>query len=208
VRLLSWVSLGYMVAEGAIAIAAGLVAGSIALIGFGIDSAIEGAASVLIIWRFTGHRIVSDRAERIAQRGVAIQFFLLAPYVAFESVRVLVLAERPATSWLGIALAASSLVVMPYLGIAKQRLADALGSPATRGEGRQNLLCASLSAALLVGLLGNALAGAWWLDPAVGLLIAAVALKEGADAWRGRGCCAPGKAPGSERCDDGCCGPG
>jgi hypothetical protein len=96
---------------------------------------------------------------------------------------------------------------MPYLGIAKQRLADALGSAATRGEGRQNLLCAGLSAALLVGLLGNALAGAWWLDPLVGLLIAAVAVKEGADAWLGRGCCVPGEAPRAAACEDDCCAP-
>lgn len=188
VRLLSWVSLAYMAVEGGIAILAGILAGSIALIGFGIDSAIEGFASAIIVWRFTGHRIASDAAETRAQKLVAIQFFILAPYVAVESVRALASGEHAQVSWLGIALAASSLVVMPYLGIAKSRLADRLGSPATRGEGRQNLLCAFLAGALLIGLLANAAVGAWWLDPVIGLLIAAVAVKEGAEAWRGEGC--------------------
>lgn len=207
VRMLSWFSLVYMVAEGAIAITAGVIAGSIALVGFGIDSAIEGFASAIIVWRFTGHRIFSETAERRAQRLVALQFFLLAPYVAYEAVAALARGERPSVSWLGIALAASSLVVMPYLGIAKQRLAEALGSPATKGEGRQNMLCAYLSAALLAGLLANALFGAWWLDAVVGLAIAAVAVKEGLEAWRGEGCCvvAPpeaGMAPAGGCCDD------
>jgi divalent metal cation (Fe/Co/Zn/Cd) transporter len=198
VRLLSWVSLGYMTLEGAVAITAGVLAGSIALIGFGIDSAIEGFASAIIVWRFTGHRIFSDAAERRAQKLVAVQFFLLAPYVAYESVHALLAGERPEASWLGVALAAASVVVMPYLGLAKQRLAERLGSAATRGEGRQNMLCAYLAGALLLGLLANALAGAWWLDPAVGLLIAAVALKEGTEAWRGEGCaCVAGS-----RCGD------
>ena len=105
-----------------------------------------------------------------------------------ESVRALTAGEHAAVSWLGIALSASSLVVMPYLGIAKSRLADRLGSAATKGEGRQNLLCAYLAGALLIGLVANAAFGAWWLDPAVGLLIAAVAVKEGLEAWRGEGC--------------------
>jgi divalent metal cation (Fe/Co/Zn/Cd) transporter len=177
-----------MTVEGSVAILAGVLAGSIALIGFGIDSAIEGFASAIIVWRFTGHRIFSDAAEHRAQKLVAIQFFALAPYVAFESVKALIAGQHPDTSWLGIGLSASSLVVMPYLGIAKQRLADQLGSAATKGEGRQNMLCAYLAGALLLGLLGNALVGAWWLDPAVGLLIAAVAVKEGREAWRGEGC--------------------
>ena len=188
VRLLSWLSLAWMAVEGGVAIAAGAAASSIALIGFGLDSAIEGFASLVIVWRFTGARMFSAHAERRAQQLVAVQFFLLAPYVAVESVRALAGGERADASWVGIALAVSSVVLMPVLGIAKQRLADRLGSAATRGEGRQNLLCAYLAGALLLGLLGNALAGAWWLDPAVGLLIAAVAVKEGRDAWRGEGC--------------------
>jgi divalent metal cation (Fe/Co/Zn/Cd) transporter len=208
VRLLSWASLGYMAIEGAIAILAGIVAGSIALIGFGIDSAIEGFASAIIVWRFTGHRVFSDAAETRAQKLVALQFFVLAPYVGFESIRALIGGERPEISWVGIALSASSLIVMPYLGIAKQRLADQLGSAATRGEGRQNLLCAYLAGALLIGLLGNALLDAWWLDSIVGLLIAGVAVKEGLETWRGEGCaCVSSPLPldgPPDRCHDDC----
>lgn len=150
---------------------------------------IEGVASLVIVWRFTGTRMFSEAAERRAQKLVAVQFFILAPYVGFESVQALVTGERPDASWLGIALSATSLAVMPYLGIAKQRIAEQIGSAATRGEGRQNILCAYLAGALLIGLLGNALAGAWWLDPLVGLLIAAVAIREGREAWRGEACC-------------------
>jgi divalent metal cation (Fe/Co/Zn/Cd) transporter len=209
VKLLSWLSLAWMTVEGAVAIAAGIVAGSIALVGFGLDSAIEGFASVIIIWRFTGHRVFSGAAEERAQKLVAIQFFLLAPYIAFESTKALIGAERPAVSWVGIGLAIGSVIFMPMLGIAKQRLADQLGSAATAGEGRQNMLCAYLAAALLAGLLGNALVGAWWLDPAVGLLIVAVAVKEGVDAWRGEGCCVASPLDGSGLpCEDECCSPG
>jgi divalent metal cation (Fe/Co/Zn/Cd) transporter len=211
VKLLSWLSLAWMTVEGAVAIAAGVVAGSIALVGFGLDSAIEGFASVIIIWRFTGHRVFSHAAEERAQKLVAIQFFLLAPYVAFESIKGLVSAEHPDVSWVGIGLAIGSVIFMPMLGIAKQRLADQLGSAATAGEGRQNMLCAYLAGALLVGLLGNAAVGAWWLDPTVGLLIASVAVREGAEAWRGEGCCVSSPLDGvgfaDDPCDDDCCTP-
>jgi divalent metal cation (Fe/Co/Zn/Cd) transporter len=189
-RMLSWLSLAWMGAEGAIAITAGILAGSIALVGFGIDSAIEGFASVIIVWRFTGSRLLSHAAEERAQKLVAVQFFLLAPYVTAEAIHKLVTEEHPSTSWLGVGLTASSLVGMPFLGLAKRRLADKLGSVATRGEGTQNLLCAYLAGAVLVGLLGNTLLGLWWLDPAAALVIAAVAVKEGRESWRGEGCCA------------------
>jgi divalent metal cation (Fe/Co/Zn/Cd) transporter len=188
-RLLSWASLGYMVVEGIVAVVAGIVAGSIALIGFGIDSAIEGFASVIIVWRFTGSRILSESAERTAQKLVAVQFFILAPYVGIEAIRSLINGHRPDESLVGIALAASSVVVMPLLGRAKQRIGARIGSSATASEGKQNLLCAYLAAALLVGLLGNALFSAWWLDPAVALFIAYVAVQEGREAWRGDACC-------------------
>jgi divalent metal cation (Fe/Co/Zn/Cd) transporter len=125
--------------------------------------------------------------------------------------KALVTGDHPDASWLGIGLAASSVLAMPYLGFAKERLADRLGSAATRGEGRQNMLCAYLAGALPLGLLGNALLGAWWLDPAVGLLIAGVALKEGREAWRGEGCCVGdpigGSAADGPGCRDDCCAP-
>jgi divalent metal cation (Fe/Co/Zn/Cd) transporter len=188
-KLLSWISLGYMALEGLVAVVAGIVAGSIALIGFGLDSAIEGFASIVIVWRFTGWRTLSHRAEERAQKLVAIQFFVLAPYIAVESIRTLVNGSHAEESIVGIALAASSLVVMPWLGRAKQRIGSRMGSSATASEGKQNLLCAYLAGALLIGLLGNALFGAWWLDPVVGLLIAAVAVREGRESWRGDACC-------------------
>ncbi len=187
-RWLSWASLAYMSVEGGVAIVAGIVASSVALIGFGIDSAIEGFASVVIVWRFTGARALSPAAERRAQQLVALQFFALAPYVAFEAIQALLTGERADASWVGIGLAVTSLAVMPYLGVAKRRIGARIGSAATRGEGAQNLLCAYLSAALLVGLLGNAVLGLWWLDPAAALIIAGVALREGVETWRGDGC--------------------
>jgi divalent metal cation (Fe/Co/Zn/Cd) transporter len=119
----------------------------------------------------------------------AIQFFLLAPYVTFEALHMLVTGDKPQASWVGIALVTSSVIGMPFLGIAKRRLADTLGSVATRGEGTQSLLCAYMAASVLVGLLGNALLGLWWLDPAAALVVAAVAVKEGRETWRGEGCC-------------------
>jgi divalent metal cation (Fe/Co/Zn/Cd) transporter len=207
-RFLSWLSLVWMGFEGGIAIVAGVLAGSVALIGFGLDSAIEGVASVVIIWRFTGSRIHSPAAEDRAQKLVAVQFFILAPYVAYEAIAHLAGAENVEVSVLGMALTASSLIGMPLLGRAKQRVAAQLGSQATHGEGTQNLLCAYLAAAVFIGLLGNALFGAWWLDPIAALVIAAVAVREGVETWRGEGCCAsgpnldPAQAGG---CDDDCC---
>jgi len=204
VRQLSWLSLVWMGAEGAIAIVAGILAGSIALVGFGIDSAIEGFASAIIVWRFTGARMMSSAAEDRAQKLVAVQFFLLAPYVALEAVQALVTGERPDTSWLGIALTTSSVIGMPLLGVAKVRLAEQLGSVATKGEGNQNLLCAYLAGAVLIGLLGNALFGTWWLDPVAALVIAGVAVREGLETWRGEGCCSPTISL-DDPCDDDCC---
>jgi divalent metal cation (Fe/Co/Zn/Cd) transporter len=204
-KFLSWLSLVGMSLEGGIAITAGILAGSIALIGFGIDSAIEGVASVVIIWRFTGARMLSNVAEERAQKLVAIQFFLLAPYVTVEAVRHLASADHPDVSVLGMVLTTSSLIGMPLLGIAKQRVAHQLGSQATHGEGTQNLLCAYLAAAVLLGLVGNALFGWWWLDPIAALVIAGVAVKEGRETWRGDGCCAaPGLSPVAS-CEDDCC---
>ena len=206
-RFLSWLSLVWMGFEGGIAIVAGIIAGSIALIGFGIDSGIEGVASIVIIWRFTGSRIHSHAAEHRAQQLVAIQFFILAPYVAYEAIQHLISAERPGASALGMVLTATSVIGMPLLGRAKQKVAIQLGSQATHGEGTQNLLCAYLAAAVFVGLAGNALFGAWWLDPIAALVIAAIAVREGLETWRGEGCCAgpPLGRPEETGCQDECC---
>jgi divalent metal cation (Fe/Co/Zn/Cd) transporter len=208
VKLLSWLSLAAMSVEGIVALVAGIMAGSIALVGFGLDSAIEGFASVIIIWRFTGSRLMSETAEHRAQKLVAIQFFILAPYVGVESILALASGEHADVSVLGMTLAVFSLITMPLLGIAKQRIAGQIGSAATKGEGRQNVLCAYLAGALLIGLAANAIAGAWWLDPAVGTLIAAAAIKEGIEAWRGEGCCVGSPLDGfaaGAGCDDDCC---
>jgi len=174
--------------EGAVAVAAGLIAGSVALLGFGIDSVIEGLASVIIIWRFTGSRTLSEVAESRAQKAVAVSFFLLAPYIAFEALHTLLARDHALTSWFGIGLSAFSLAWMPVLGVMKKRLGQRLGSAATEGEGKQNLLCAYLAAAVLLGLLANTVFGLWWLDPVVGLLIAGLAVQEGKEAWEGQAC--------------------
>jgi divalent metal cation (Fe/Co/Zn/Cd) transporter len=188
-RLLSWLSLAYMTAEAAVAITAAVLAGSVALLGFGLDSGIEGLASVIVIWRFTGTRTLSETVEARARKAVAITFFLLAPYLAYDVTTTLTAANHATTSWLGIGLSIASLIVMPLLGIAKKRLGTRLDSGATSGEGTQNLLCAYLAAAVLVGLLANTLLGWWWLDPIIGLGIAALAVREGVEAWRGEDCC-------------------
>jgi divalent metal cation (Fe/Co/Zn/Cd) transporter len=187
-RLLSWLSLVWLGIEGAVAIAAGVMAGSIALIAFGLDSAIEGVASVVIIWRFTGSRLFSERAERRAQVLVAAQFFILAPFITYEGVEKLMTGGDIETSWLGIGLTIATLAICQPLGLAKRRLGAKLGSPATVGEGTQNLLCGYLAVAVLVGLLANALFGVWWLDPVVALGIAGVAVQEGRKALRGETC--------------------
>lgn len=199
-KLLSWISLVWMGAEGSIAITAGLIASSTALIGFGLDSAIEGFASLAIVWRFTGSRMHSEHAESRAQKFVAAQFFLLAPLVAFEALRDLYTGSPPDASWIGIGLAATSLVGMPLLGRAKQRLGQQLGSDATYGEGTQNLLCAYLAGAVLVGLLANAVLGAWWLDPIAALFVAGIAVVEGRRTLRGESCCVETTPTCSEAC--------
>lgn len=176
-----------------------------------MDSLIEGLASLVIVWRFTGSRLLSDAAEQRAQRLVAIQFFLLAPYIAYEALHDLIGREPPSVSWVGIALSVVSLITMPLLGRAKQKVGRRMGSAATTGEGAQNILCAYMAAALLVGLLANALFGLWWLDPVAALVIAAVAVREGLETWRGEGCtCAavPSMTEASTAqaaCDDTCC---
>jgi divalent metal cation (Fe/Co/Zn/Cd) transporter len=173
------------VAEAAIAVIAGLAASSIALIGFGADSVVETVAGVIVLWRFAAGRASSQDAERRAQRAIAVSFYLIAAYVAVEAVRALAGGDEPQASWVGVGLAAFTAATMPPLARAKARVAARLGSCATRSEGRQNLLCAYLSLALLSGLGANALLGWWWADPLTALAIAAVAVREGREAWRG-----------------------
>jgi divalent metal cation (Fe/Co/Zn/Cd) transporter len=188
-KILAWGGIAYHVAEFAVAVGAGVAAGSIALIGFGADSLIEALAGFVVLWLFTGGRIGSDRAERRAQQLIAASFFALAAYVAIESVRSLIGGHEPDPSWLGIGLAAFTMPTMPLLALVKRRIGQRLGSAATVKEASQTQLCAYLSVTLLIGLLANALAGWWWADPAAALVIAAVAVKEGRETWRGEGCC-------------------
>ncbi|MEK6278294.1 MAG: cation transporter [Actinomycetota bacterium] len=191
-RFLAWLGIGWHAVEAAIAIAAGLAAGSIALIGFGADSVVESLAGAILIWRFAGDRAGSAAAELRAQRLIGVSFFVIAGYVAAEAARTLISADHPEVSWVGIGLAAVTLPTMPLLAAAKARVGERLGSSATKSEGRQNMLCAYLSVGLLAGLGANALLGWWWADPAAALLIAAVAVNEGREAWRGEACCEAG----------------
>lgn len=188
-RLLAWLGIGWHVAEAAIAIAAGLAATSIALIGFGADSLIESMAGLIVVWRFAETRQDSEAAERRAQHLIGASFAAIGVYVAIEALRTLLVGTHPDASWVGIGLAAVTLATMPLLARAKARVGDELHSSATVSEGRQNLLCAYMSAGLLVGLGANALFGWWWADPVTAFAIAGVALYEGREAWRGNACC-------------------
>lgn len=189
-RWLAWASLLWMTAEGVLGLVAGFGAGSIALIGWALGSAIEGLASVIVVWRFTGSRTLSETAERRAQKAVAISFWLLAPYIVVEAGRDLIGGHHAEATLLGIVLTASSVAVMPVLGVAKQRLGVRLDSEATAGEGTQNLMCAAQAGAVLVGL---AVTAAWpggsWVDPVIALGIAGWSIWEGLESWRGQECC-------------------
>jgi divalent metal cation (Fe/Co/Zn/Cd) transporter len=187
-KFLAMLTLIWLGIEGTVGVVAGILAGSVALVAFGLDSAIEGLASIIVIWRFTGSRTISADAERRAQRWVAISFFLLAPYVAAEAIETLIEGAAAETSRLGIGLTAGTLLICPWLGLAKQRIAGKLGSRATYGEGTQNVLCAIMAGAVLVGLAANTLFGLWWLDPAIALVISAICVREGQKAWRGEQC--------------------
>jgi divalent metal cation (Fe/Co/Zn/Cd) transporter len=143
----------------------------------------------VVVWLFTGARRTSHTAERRAQQLIAGSFFILAAYVSVEGIRDLAGAHHASASWVGVALAGVTAPTMPLLARAKRRVGRQLDSSATVKEGAQNMLCAYLSVALLVGLLLNAVAGWWWADPAAALVIAAVALREGRETWRGEGCC-------------------
>jgi divalent metal cation (Fe/Co/Zn/Cd) transporter len=188
-RHLAWGGNAWHLIEFAIAVGAGVAAGSIALVAFGVDSLIEVAAGLTIVWRFSGSRLASATSERRAQQIIAFSYFLLAAYVAVVSVRDLAGGHEPGVSWVGIGLAAFTAPTMPLLARAKRKVGHALGSAATVGEGGQNMICAYLSIALLVGLLANALVGWWWADPIAALVIGVVALREGIESWRGDACC-------------------
>ena len=185
-RLLAWGGIAWHVVEFAIAIGAGIAAGSIALIGFGADSFIEALAGFVVVWLFTGDRRGSHTAERRAQILIAVTFFLLAAYVGMEAVRALVIGDHPRVSWIGIGLAAFTAML---LAAAKRRVGTGLHSAATVKEAGQTQLCAYLSIALLLGLGANALLGWWWADPLAALAIAGIAVQEGRSSWRGEGCC-------------------
>jgi divalent metal cation (Fe/Co/Zn/Cd) transporter len=192
-RMLAWGGIAYHFVEFAIAIGAGIAASSIALIGFGADSLIEALAGFVVLWLFTGARVGSEAAERRAQQLIAASFFVLAAYVTVESIRTLAGGQHPEASWVGIGLAVFTTLTMPLLAYVKRRVGLKLGSAATVKEASQTQLCAYLSVALLIGLVLNAAAGLWWADPLAALFIAAVAVKEGRESWRGEGCA------------DGCC---
>jgi divalent metal cation (Fe/Co/Zn/Cd) transporter len=192
-RQLAWVSLVWHLTEGAISIGLGLAASSIALIGFGADSFIETAAGAVVLWRLTGSRVQDagrERAERRAAKMIAVTFYVLAVYVIAHATFAIVTVTKPEESIFGIIMAATTMIAMPPLAIAKQRIGKRIGSCATSSEGTQNMLCAYLSAGLLLGLGANALLGWWWADPLTALLIAIVTLREGQNAWRGEiDCC-------------------
>jgi len=188
-QLLALASVGYNLVEGVIAIVAGLVAGSVALVGFGLDSVVEVSSGLIILWQFR-HPMPESR-ERTALRLLAISFFALAVYICFESIRALAVGASPEGSPVGIGLAITSVIVMPFLSRAQRRTGRELGSNAVVADGTQTLLCTYMSAALLVGLVLNAGLGWEWADSVAALAIAGIALREGMQAWRGEACCGP-----------------
>ena len=216
IRLLVAATITYNVVEAVVAITAGAIASSVALIGFGLDSVIEVGSAAAVAWQFAGPD--HEPRERTALRVIAGSFFLLAAVVAVEAVRTLVGGDRPEESTVGIVLVAVSVVVMPFLSWAQRRAGRELGSASAVADSRQTLLCTYLSAAVLVGLVLNAALGWWWADPVVALGLAAVAVREGRAALRGDTCCPPvhlgadeeTAAPGTGDacgCAAGCTGP-
>jgi divalent metal cation (Fe/Co/Zn/Cd) transporter len=183
-KLLEYATIAYNLLEGLIAVGAGIIAGSIALVGFGVDSAIEVFASLLLVWRLH----MGERTEKRALQLVGVSFLLLAAYVAFDAGKALYEREAPRESIVGIVLAAASVAVMPLLVRAKRRVADAINSRAMHAEATQTQLCMYLSVILLVGLGLNAALGWWWADPVAALGMTPFLLAEGREAWRGEDC--------------------
>lgn len=190
VRMVVRLTIGYNIAEAVIALSAGQVASSSALIGFGLDSLVEVLSAAAVAWQFAGRD--PERRERTTLRLIAVSFFGLALVVGVDAVRSLVSAEQAAHSPVGISLAIASLLIMPFLSWFERRTGHELGSSSAVADSRQTLLCTYLSGVLLVGLVLNATVGWWWADPMAALVIAAVAVREGLEAWRGDGCCALG----------------
>jgi divalent metal cation (Fe/Co/Zn/Cd) transporter len=192
-RRLEYLTIGWNSLEAVISIAAGLIAGSIALVGFGLDSLIEVSSGAALLWRL--HMDAPERrerAERVALKLVGVSFLLLAAYVAYDSVKSLIRQEAPESSYVGIAIAALSLAVMPLLARAKRRVAAAISSRALHADSRQTDICTYLSAILLGGLILNALFGWWWADPVAALVMIPIIAKEGVEALRGEQCCGDG----------------
>ncbi|RNL86981.1 cation transporter [Halostreptopolyspora alba] len=193
VRLFVAATISYNLVEAVVAIAAGALASSTALIGFGLDSLIEVSSAAAVAWQFSARDTATrqDR-ERRALRVIAVSFFALATYVTVDAGRALLGPGEADPSVPGIAIAAASVVIMPALSLAQRRAGRELGSATAVADSKQTLLCCYLSAALLLGLLANALLGWAWADPVVALLIAGLAVKEGREAWKGDACCASG----------------
>ncbi|MBT2484737.1 MULTISPECIES: cation transporter [unclassified Microbacterium] len=186
IRLIVALTIGYNLIEAVVAITAGALASSAALIGFGLDSTIEVLSAAAVAWQFT--RRDPERWEKPTLRVIAVAFFALAIYVAASSILALVSAERPDHSTIGIVLTAVSVVVMPFLSFAERRAGHEIGSATAVADSKQTLICTYLSAAVLVGLLANSLFGWWWADAVAGLVISAFAVREGIEAWKGDAC--------------------
>lgn len=204
-RLIRWLvaaTIGYNAIEAVVAISAGTLANSTALIGFGLDSVIEVSSAAAVAWQFAGRD--PESREKIALRIIAFSFFALAAYVIVGSLRALVGGDPAGHSTAGIALAGISLAVMPMLSYAQRRAGRELGSRTAVADSKQTLLCTYLSAVLLIGLALNSLFGWSWADPIAALVIAAVALREGREAWRGDSCCTPSLSK-ETGCNDDCC---
>jgi len=189
IRWLVAATITYNVIEAIIAITAGTIASSIALIGFGLDSVIEVSSAAAVAWQFAGQD--HERREKVALRVIAGSFFALAAYVTVEALRTLIGGHRAEESTVGIVLVATSVVIMPFLSWAQRRAGRELGSASAVADSKQTLLCTYLSAAVLVGLVLNAALGWWWADPVVALGLAVVAVREGREALRGETCCPP-----------------
>ncbi|MDQ0604580.1 divalent metal cation (Fe/Co/Zn/Cd) transporter [Streptomyces canus] len=196
IRLLVTATIIYNVIEAVAALTAGTIASSTALIGFGLDSVIEVSSAAAVAWQFSSRdHTVREAREHTTLRIIAVSFFVLAVYVTIDAVRALTGTGEAERSLPGIVLAALSLAVMPFLSAAQRRAGRELGSASAVADSQQTLLCTYLSAVLLAGLVLNAALGWSWADPLAALAIAALAVKEGRDAWQGKGCCAPATAP-------------